>query len=125
LTRSIPASKERLIFWVGSSLRDLRGFPVPVQKHIGFAISAAQYGGIHGDAKPWKGLGGVYEIVSDFDGDTFRAVYTVKFAEAVYVLHAFQKKSTIGVKTPQRDIDLIKSRFRDAKVAYEKTYGKS
>ena len=85
---------DRLLRWVGRSLDDLREFPMEVQRIAGFALRQAQGGDKHIDAKPLKGFAGagVLEIVADHDGDTFRAVYTVRFAEIVYVLHAFQKK---------------------------------
>lgn len=85
---------ERPLFWAGSSKADLLEFPEQVRDGIGAALSVAQFGGKHPAAKPWKGEGpGVLEIVEDHRGETFRAVYTVRFAEAIYVLHAFQKKS--------------------------------
>lgn len=87
---------------------------------MGFALRRAQTGGKHIDAKPLKGFGGagVLEIVENDDGNTYRAVYTVKFAGVVYVLHAFQKKSTKGIATPQREIDLVKERLRRAEEHY-------
>jgi phage-related protein len=87
-----------------------------VQDHMGYALHLAQAGGKHDDAKPLKGFGGagVLEIVSDHSGDTYRAVYTVKFATAVYVLHAFQKKSKTGSKTPATDMELIRRRLKVA-----------
>lgn len=104
------------VIWVGSSRRDLRGFPDPVQDHIGYALYVAQSGGKHRDAKTLSGFGGagVVEVVKDFRGDTFRAVYTLRYAGAVYVLHAFQKKSKSGRETPHRDIELIGQRLREA-----------
>ena len=89
---------------------------------MGFAIYRAQRGGRHVHAKPLKGFGGagVLEIVEDYRGDTFRAVYTVKFADAIYAIHAFQKKATRGRRTPKRDIDLIRERLRQAKEHYER-----
>src|SRR5258707_14266940 len=91
---------EKPLFWMGSSRDDLLGFPEAVKDQIGTALSAAQFGGKHPNAKPWKGEGpGVLEVVEDHHGDTYRAVYTVRFAKAVYVLHAFQKKSPKGVRT--------------------------
>lgn len=93
---------------------------------MGQAIDDAQWGGEHVAAKALKGFGGrsVIEIVDDFDGDTFRAVYTVKFAEVVYVLHAFQKKSTKGIATPQREIALVHERLRRAEEHYRRQYWK-
>ena len=104
------------LFWLGSSRKDLRGFPEPVKDIIGHALFIAQLGRKHEDAKPLRGYGGagVLELVEDFDGDTYRAVYTVKFTDAVYVLHVFQKKSKKAIKTPQKDLDLIKERLRRA-----------
>ena len=104
------------LVWVGSSLRDLCGFPEPVQDHMGYALYVAQRGGKHHDAKALGGFGGaaVLEVIRDFRGDTFRAVYTVRFAGAVYVLHAFQKKSKTGRETPRRDMELIQQRLREA-----------
>ncbi len=90
-------------------------FPQPVRNHIGFALYQAQMGGKHVDAKPMKGFGsGVLEVVSDHRGDTYRAVYTVRLAKAVYVLHAFQKKSKRGIATPQSELNLIKARMQRA-----------
>lgn len=98
-------------------------FPAAVRLHIGTALGVAQFGGKHPDAKPWKGDGpGVLEIVEDHRGDTFRAVYTVRFHRAVYVLHAFQKKSTIGIKTSKSHQELIARRIKDAEQDYKERY---
>jgi len=104
------------VVWVGSSLRDLREFPEPIQDQMGYALYVAQRGGKHRDAKALGGLGGagVLEVVTDYRGDTFRAVYTVRYAATVFVLHAFQKKSKTGRKTPRREIELVKQRLREA-----------
>ena len=104
------------VIWVGSSRKALREFPEPVCDHVGYALYVAQKGGKHRDTKALSGFGGagVVEIIKDFRGDTFRAVYTVRYAEAVYVLHAFQKKSKTGRETPRHDMDLIKQRLREA-----------
>jgi phage-related protein len=104
------------VIWVGSSRHDLREFPDPVRDHIGYALYVAQCGGKHRDAKVLTGFGGagVVEIVKDYRGDTFRAVYTLRYAGAVYVLHAFQKKSKTGRETARRDMELIKQRMREA-----------
>lgn len=101
------------LVWIASSLRDLRAFPDPVKRDMGSALLNAQKGGMAHGVKPLKGFGGagVLEIVEDHDGDTFRAVYTVRFATAIYVLHAFQKKSKRGAETPKHDVDLIRSRL--------------
>jgi phage-related protein len=102
--------------WVGTSLRDLRLFPRAVRRDIGQALFAAQNGQIDPAVKPLKGFGGpsVLEIVASDQGNTWRAVYTVRFEDAIYVLHVFQKKSTKGIATPKREIELIKRRLSDA-----------
>jgi len=104
------------VIWVGSSRKDLRAFPEPVRDHIGYALYIAQSGGKHRDTKTLSGFGGagVVEVVKDFRGDTFRAVYTLRCARAVYVLHAFQKKSKTGRETARRDIELVRQRLREA-----------
>ncbi|QMV18423.1 hypothetical protein GOB94_06795 [Granulicella sp. 5B5] len=125
MTRNVSAVGEKPLYWVGSSKKDLMKFPEMVQTHLGVALGVAQFGGKHPDAKPWKGDGpGVLEIVEDHRGDTFRAVYTVRFEGAVYVLHTFQKKSKSGIKTSKADQDLIAARLRDAQQDYEVRYGK-
>lgn len=109
-------SELKPVRWVGTSLRDLRSFPRPVRIDIGHALFAAQEGKMDPAAKPLKGFGGasVLEIVASRHGNAWRAVYTVRFEDAVYVLHVFQKKSTKGIATPAREIDLIKRRLADA-----------
>src|SRR3981189_2801777 len=99
--------------FVGSAEDDLFVFPPTVKRVIGFAIRIAQKGGKHPDAKPLKGFkgAGVLEVISDFDGNTFRAVYTVRLRGIIYVLHAFQKKSRKGIKTPLNEIEKINSRL--------------
>ena len=106
--------------WVGSSKEDLSAFPRKVKEAMGFALRTAQKGGKHIDAKPLKGFGGagVLEIVEDFDGNTYRGVYTVKMKGVIYVLHAFQKKSKSGIKTPEFEIKKIKQRLKMAEQAY-------
>jgi phage-related protein len=108
------------IRWIGSSLRDLKSFPAEVRSDVGFALYAAQNGGMDPSAKPLKGFGGagVVEIVAPFFGDTWRAVYTVRFQGVVYVLHAFQKKSKSGKATPMRDLELIRQRLSVAEKDY-------
>lgn len=103
--------------WIGSSLKDLREFPEDVRQVLGFALYTAQSGGKHIAAKPLQGYGGagVLEVVNDYDGDTYRTVYTVRFTEAVYVLHASQKKSTRGVATPRREIEIVNARLELAR----------
>src|SRR5712691_7685709 len=107
--------------WVGSSKEDLSGFPEEVRRRVGGALWEAQIGRKAPYAKPLKGFGhaGVLEIVDDFDGATFRAVYTVRFVKAIYVLHAFQKKSRRGAATPKVELDLIGQRLKRAKEDYE------
>jgi len=104
---------KRPVNWIGSSLEDLRAMPEEVQDEIGFALYFAQVGETHRSAKHMKGMPGVYEIVSDFNTDTFRAVYIVRFEDAVYVLHAFQKKSHKGAQVPKRDRELIEKRLAE------------
>ncbi|WP_313137740.1 type II toxin-antitoxin system RelE/ParE family toxin [Paracoccus jeotgali] len=107
--------------WVGSSRKDLQDFPVQVRKDIGTALMFAQAGQKAGSAKPFKGVGsGVLEIVDDHDGDTYRCVYLLRLKGVVYVLHAFQKKSKTGIKTPPKDIEMIKSRIKLAEDDYKK-----
>jgi phage-related protein len=116
---------ERPLFWLASSRRDYAEFPRKVQEEFGFELFLAQTGQHPTSAKMLKGLGrGILELVGDHDGDTFRAVYTVRFERAVYVLHCFKKKSKRGIKTPQTDIELIKKRFRDAEIHYASRQGK-
>jgi phage-related protein len=104
------------VIWVGSSRKDLREFPEPVQDRMGYALYVAQRGGKHRDAKALRGFGGagVVEVIQDYGGDTFRAVYTLRYAGAVYVLHAFQKKSKSGRETPRREMESIQQRLREA-----------
>jgi phage-related protein len=106
--------------WVGTSLRDLRSFPRAVRSDIGQALFAAQQGENDPAAKPLKGFGGasVLEIVASHHGNAWRAVYTVRFQDAIYVLHVFQKKSTRGIAMPPREIALIKQRLAEAERDY-------
>ncbi len=106
--------------WVGPSKRGLLGFPKPVIREIGQALSVAQYGGRHPSAKSLRGLGsGVIEIIENHRGATYRAVYTVRFEDRLYVLHSFQKKSKKGTQTPRHDIDLIEERLKRAHTDYQ------
>jgi len=124
MARKSRAPGEKPLFWVGSAKADLLDFPGPVKDGIGVALSVAQFGGKHPRAKPWKGEGtGVLEVVEDYRSDTFRAVYTVRFERAVYVLHAFQKKSRRGSKTAKTDVELIGKRLRAAEEDYEARFG--
>lgn len=112
--------REKPLHWVGSAKKDYQGFPAEVQSARGYALGLAQLGSKHPHAKPWKGEGtGVLEVIEDHRGDTFRVVYTVRFAAAVYVLHAFQKKSKAGIKTPQEDVELIGQRLKRAQQDYD------
>jgi len=121
----MTAPKLKELVWVASSLKDLRAFPEEVRQVMGFALYRAQTGGKHVAAKPLQGFGGagVLEVVEDHAGDTYRAVYTVRFAEAVYVLHAFQKKARRGIATPKHEIDLIRSRLATACQLHEQHAG--
>ncbi len=104
------------VVWIGSSLKDLKKFPEEVLKAVGYALYVAQTGSKSANAKPLKGFkgSGILEIIEDHDGDTYRAIYTVKFENAVYVLHIFQKKSKHGIATPKQDIELIEERLKRA-----------
>jgi phage-related protein len=112
------------LHWIASSLGDLRGLPEEVQDGFGYALHRAQEGTKHSSAKPLRGFGGagVLEIVENHDGNTFRSVYTVKFAAAVYVLHVFQKKSRKGIATPPADLNLIDLRLKAAADHYARNY---
>ncbi len=107
--------------WIGDSKEQFCEFPEWVTREMGYALYLAQVGDKSPDAKPLKGFGGagVLEVVENFDGDTYRAVYTVRFSGIVYVLHAFQKKSKRGVKTPQHEVDLIHARLKRAQEDYQ------
>jgi phage-related protein len=116
----LPALKP--LRWVGSSKRDLVAFPRAVRRQIGYALYFAQTRDKYPAAKPLKGFhgAGVLEVVEYYQGNTYRAVYTVKFSEIVYVLHAFQKKSKKGIATPQFEIDLIRDRLKLAESDYQR-----
>jgi phage-related protein len=112
---------QKPLHWIGSSLSGVRSFPKEVMREIGQALWFAQMGDKHPSAKPLKGFkgAGVLEIAEHHSGNTYRAIYTVRFARAVYVLHAFQKKSKRGIKTPKHEIDLIEARLKWAKAHYD------
>ncbi len=123
--RRVPAADEKPLHWVGSAKRDFLSFPSAVKDDMGNALGIAQFGGRAPMAKPWKGLGpGVLEIVESHDGNAYRAVYTVRFEKAVYVLHSFQKKSPSRIRTAKRDVDLVTERLKAAERDYEEHYGK-
>lgn len=108
----LAENRERRIKWLYDSKKQLMTFPQEVRTQVVYALSEAQLGRKADYSKPMTGLGaGVFEIVADHDGDTYRSVYAVKLGEEIYVLHSFQKKSTIGIKTPKPDLDLIKTRL--------------
>lgn len=115
------STKDIPLEFIGSARDDLSEFPLPCKREIGLSLRAAQKGEKAGNAKPLKGFGSasVLQITSDFDGDTFRAVYTVKLKGIIYVLHAFQKKSNEGTKTSQNDINKIKARLKTATELHE------
>jgi phage-related protein len=117
----MPEQQRRPLIWVDSSKKDLMEFPPDVQDVMGRALLDAQYGGKHPDAKPLTGFGGagVLEVVDDFDGDTYRTVYTVKLEGVVYVLHAFQKKSKTGRETPKQEIDKVRARLKRAQEIHQ------
>ncbi len=112
--------------WVGNTRKTVSGFPKAVRQLIGQALYAAQLGKTHVDTKPLKGLtgAGVVEIIADHEGDTYRGIYTIKLAVVVYVLHAFQKKSKRGIKTPKKEIDLIRQRLKFAERHYQDSYSR-
>lgn len=109
------------VVWIGSSRKDLKTFPEDVQANIGYALYAAQCGQEYASVKALKGFGGrsVLEIVTPHEGATYRAVYTIRFKDTIYVLHAFQKKSKTGVATPKHELDLIRRRLAAAERLYK------
>jgi len=120
MAHGAPPRGEKPLHWIGSAKRDFLAFPDPVKSDMGYALGLAQLGGKHPHAKPWKGEGpGVFEIVESYAGDTYRALYTVRFEDAVYVLHAFQKKSPSGIRTANPDIALIHERLKRAREDFE------
>lgn len=126
MTKLLTLPREKPLNWVGTSQKDYLAFPLAVQSDMGYALGLAQLGGKHPKAKPWRGEGaGVFEVVSDYAGGTFRTVYTVRFSRAVYLIHAFQKKSKTGTKTPKADVDLIGDRLKRAAQHYAEHYAKA
>lgn len=119
-----PGSTRRPLFWEGSAKRDFKQFPTAVQKDMGVAPFVVQFGGTPPSAKPWKGLGsGVYALIEDHRGDAYRAVYTVRIADSIHVLHAFQKRSKSGIKTPKADVALIERRLSSLLERYRQEGG--
>lgn len=121
-------NSEKALIWIGSSKKDIVALPVGVRKFFGHALHFAQSGEQHDAAKVMKGFGGagVLEVVEDDSDGTYRAVYTIKFKEAVFVLHCFQKKSKSGISTPKKDMDIIQARLKVAEaVAKEIRHGKA
>jgi len=117
-------NQNKPVIWIGSSHEDWQTFPDDVQDVMGYALHLAQCGEKAHNSKPLTGFKGasVLEILDDYQGDTYRAVYTVKFQEAVYVLHAFQKKSKKGIATPKSELELIEARLRKAKEHHDQHY---
>lgn len=125
MTREKERPAMKPLEWVGDTRRVLRSFPKPVKHTMGTALAVAQRGEKHPSSKPWKGEGpGVFEIVEDAQGSTYRALYTVRFGDVVYALYAFQKKSKSGIKTPQQDVENIRKRLQTARKHYEESHGK-
>ena len=119
---TVPPQKP--LEWVASAKKDLLTFPQTARRNVGYALGLAQLGGKYPDAKPWQGEGpGVFEVLESLAGNAFRAVYTVRFEQAVYVLHCFQKKSPAGIRTAKTDVDLIHARLLRAARHYEAHYG--
>ena len=122
--RRFDHAVQKPLHWVGSAKKDLLTFPEAVVDDIGYALGLVQQGGFSPSSKPWKGEGpGVFEVVEDFQGDTYRVVYTVRFEKAIYVLHCYQKKSPSGIRTARTDARLIGERLRVARADYEVRYG--
>ena len=120
------AGGEKPLDRVGSSKRHFLAFPEQVKSEMGYALGVAQLGGKHPAAKPWHGQGpGVLELVESHGGNAYRAVYTIRFKEVIYVLHAFHKKSPSGTKTARSDVDLVERRLKAARADYEERYGKA
>jgi phage-related protein len=120
-----PVRPEKPLHWVGAAKKELLAFPEEVVDEFGYALGVVQLGGVPPSAKHWKGEGpGVFELVANYRGDAWRAVYTVRFEQAVYVLHCFQKKSPSGVRTPKTDIEVIHERLKVARADYEVRYAK-
>jgi len=115
------STKDKEIVWVGSSLDDLSEFPIRVKREMGFALRAAQQGERHEGVEAMQGFRGttVLEIKDDHDTDTYRVMYLAEFAEAVYVLHAFKKKSTAGINLPKREARTLEARLKKARELHD------
>jgi phage-related protein len=120
LSSPVPTVPLKPLYWIASSLKDLKAMPVPLQKAFGTALRSVQLGGMPRTAKPLRGFGGagVLELAEDYDRGTYRAVYTVNLPGVVYVLHVFQKKSRRGIATPRQDMDLVRHRYQLAQNHY-------
>lgn len=124
--RRVLAANETPLHWVGLSKRDFLDFPEAVRNDMGNASGITQFGGTPPSAKPWKGLGpGVLELVESLHGNAYRAVYSVRFAEAVYALHACQQKSPSEIRTARKGVALVEQRLRAAQRDYEEHHGKA
>ena len=119
--REEPSISSKPVAWIGAAYDELMDLPAEVRRKVGYALHFAQAGAKHDTCKPLKGFkgAGVLEVVENYDGDTYRAVYTVKFADVVYVLHCFQKKSTKGIATPRQTMELIKKRLQQASAIHQ------
>ncbi len=113
-------AKPKDLEWIGSSRRDMQALPLPVRRVFGYGLYSAQSGENPPDAKPLRGFGGagVLELIEDYRGDAYRAVYTVRFVGKIYVLHVFQKKAKRGIATPKQELDLIRQRMKQAESLY-------
>jgi phage-related protein len=114
------------LHWIGSSLKDVKNFPAEVRREVGFALYLAQKGDKAANAVPMVGFGGanILEVVICEEGDAYRAIYTVKFAGAIYALHAFQKKSPRGAQTPRPDLNTLRERLKQALAHHDEKYGR-
>lgn len=120
--RKLPEMKP--VVWIGDTRRVVKSFPKVVRRTVGRALELAQMGEKHPASKPWKGEGpGIFEIVEDDQGSTYRALYTVRFADVIYALYAFQKKSKEGIKTPKQNVENVRARLKAARRHYEESHG--
>lgn len=119
-------SETRKVIYLGSTLKELKKLPPAVKEVFAHGIHLATIGSAHVDSKPLKGFGGrsVVEIIGNGRGETYRAIYTVKYQECIYVLHVFKKKSTKGISMPKKEQKVLEERIKTASAHYKKTYGK-